>query len=180
MPPLYIVEQGARLRIEQRRLIAEKGGQRIVQVPLAHTNAVILFGNVSLTTPAMKRLMSSGVDVIFLTRDGRYEGRLVGPLSKFGLLRQRQYERIGDADFGLRVAQSIVNAKCLNARTLLSAKPGMLLVNVARGGLIDEPALAEALQDGRIVEDGTHRELIDLPTSLYGRMWRIQSEGSAA
>ena len=70
MPPLYIVEQGARLRIEQRRLIAEKGGQRIVQVPLAHTNAVILFGNVSLTTPAMKRLMSSGVDVIFLTRDG--------------------------------------------------------------------------------------------------------------
>ncbi|MFN8621495.1 MAG: NAD(P)-dependent oxidoreductase [Chloroflexota bacterium] len=38
----------------------------------------------------------------------------------------------------------------LNARTLLSVKPGMLLVNVARGGLIDEPALAEALQDGRI------------------------------
>jgi ATP-binding cassette, subfamily B, bacterial HlyB/CyaB len=37
-----------------------------------------------------------------------------------------------------------------------------------------------ALQDGRIVEDGTHRELIDMPTSLYGRMWRIQSEGSAA
>ncbi|MBR0904584.1 type I secretion system permease/ATPase [Bradyrhizobium liaoningense] len=37
-----------------------------------------------------------------------------------------------------------------------------------------------AVQDGRIVEDGTHRELIDLPTSLYGRMWRIQSEGSAA
>jgi subfamily B ATP-binding cassette protein HlyB/CyaB len=37
-----------------------------------------------------------------------------------------------------------------------------------------------ALQEGRIVEDGTHRELIDMPTSLYGRMWRIQSEGSAA
>jgi D-3-phosphoglycerate dehydrogenase len=38
----------------------------------------------------------------------------------------------------------------LNARTLLHVKPGMLLVNVARGGLIDEPALAEALKDGRI------------------------------
>jgi subfamily B ATP-binding cassette protein HlyB/CyaB len=37
-----------------------------------------------------------------------------------------------------------------------------------------------AVQDGRIVEDGTHRDLIDLPTSLYGRMWRIQSEGNAA
>ncbi len=38
----------------------------------------------------------------------------------------------------------------LNARTLLHAKPGMLLVNVARGGLIDERALAGALTDGRI------------------------------
>ena len=37
-----------------------------------------------------------------------------------------------------------------------------------------------AVQDGRIVEDGTHRELVELPTSLYGRMWRIQSEGNVA
>ena len=37
-----------------------------------------------------------------------------------------------------------------------------------------------AVQDGRIVEDGTHKDLIALPTSLYGRMWRIQSEGNAA
>ena len=35
-----------------------------------------------------------------------------------------------------------------------------------------------ALQDGRIVEDGTHRELLDRPTSLYGRLWKLQSEGS--
>ncbi|MFE1598267.1 type I secretion system permease/ATPase [Methylobacterium sp. ID0610] len=33
-----------------------------------------------------------------------------------------------------------------------------------------------ALQDGRIVEDGTHRELVDRPTSLYGRLWRMQSD----
>ncbi|GJE69433.1 type I secretion system permease/ATPase [Methylorubrum podarium] len=33
-----------------------------------------------------------------------------------------------------------------------------------------------ALQDGQIVEDGTHRELLDRPTSLYGRLWRMQTE----
>jgi len=38
----------------------------------------------------------------------------------------------------------------LNERTLLHARPGMLLVNVARGGLIDERALAAAMADGRI------------------------------
>ena len=30
------------------------------------------------------------------------------------------------------------------------------------------------VQDGRIVEDGTHLELINRPSSLYGRLWRMQ------
>ncbi len=33
-----------------------------------------------------------------------------------------------------------------------------------------------AMQDGHIVEDGTHGELLALPTSLYGKLWRMQSE----
>ncbi|MFO1540612.1 MAG: NAD(P)-dependent oxidoreductase [Chloroflexota bacterium] len=38
----------------------------------------------------------------------------------------------------------------IDAASLRHAKPGMLFVNVARGGLVDEPALAAALADGRI------------------------------
>ena len=34
-----------------------------------------------------------------------------------------------------------------------------------------------AMQDGRIVEDGTHGELLALPTSVYGKLWRLQSAG---
>jgi subfamily B ATP-binding cassette protein HlyB/CyaB len=33
-----------------------------------------------------------------------------------------------------------------------------------------------AIQEGRIVEDGSHQELLRLPTSLYGRLWRMQSD----
>ncbi|MGY2051719.1 type I secretion system permease/ATPase [Methylobacterium sp. JK268] len=33
-----------------------------------------------------------------------------------------------------------------------------------------------ALQDGRVVEDGTHRDLVERPASLYGRLWRMQSD----
>ncbi|TXM94259.1 type I secretion system permease/ATPase [Methylobacterium sp. WL116] len=32
-----------------------------------------------------------------------------------------------------------------------------------------------AMQDGRIVEDGSHADLLAHPTSLYGRLWRLQS-----
>jgi D-3-phosphoglycerate dehydrogenase / 2-oxoglutarate reductase len=34
--------------------------------------------------------------------------------------------------------------------TLARVKPGVILVNVARGGFIDEPALADSLRDGRV------------------------------
>ncbi len=35
--------------------------------------------------------------------------------------------------------------------TLAGVKPGLILVNISRGGHIDETALAEALEDGRVV-----------------------------
>lgn len=119
MPPLYIIEQGAKISVEQRRLLVHKDDEQILQAPMVHLNAVICFGNIGLTTPAMKRLMAAGIDVVFLTRGGSYEGRLVGPLSKFGLLRQAQYNRLREEAGRLPLAQQFVLGKCLNMRTFL-------------------------------------------------------------
>jgi D-3-phosphoglycerate dehydrogenase len=42
------------------------------------------------------------------------------------------------------------NAKLLDARTLAACKQGVIIVNTARGGLIDEPALLAAVQSGHV------------------------------
>jgi subfamily B ATP-binding cassette protein HlyB/CyaB len=36
-----------------------------------------------------------------------------------------------------------------------------------------------AIRDGRIVEDGSHRELLAQPDSVYANLWRPQNENSA-
>jgi D-3-phosphoglycerate dehydrogenase / 2-oxoglutarate reductase len=42
----------------------------------------------------------------------------------------------------------------VNAQTLATCKRGVLLVNTARGGLIDEPALLDAVRAGRVAAAG--------------------------
>ncbi|MEV0768545.1 phosphoglycerate dehydrogenase [Nocardia salmonicida] len=60
----------------------------------------------------------------------------------------------------------------LNAETLAKTKPGVIIVNAARGGLIDEQALADAIKSGHVraagldvfeTEPCTDSPLFDLP-----------------
>ena len=46
------------------------------------------------------------------------------------------------------------NANLLNAQTLAACKRGVLLVNTARGGLIDEAALLQAVRSGQVAAAG--------------------------
>lgn len=59
--------------------------------------------------------------------------------------------RIGECDFMVfTCALTAANRHMLNADTLAQARPGVRIVNVARGPLIDERALIEALHSGRV------------------------------
>ncbi|HET92276.1 MAG TPA: CRISPR-associated endonuclease Cas1 [Chloroflexi bacterium] len=124
MPPLYITTQGAKLCYRKRRLVVEKVNQRgegveVAAVPAVHVDQVLIFGNVSVTTPALSYLLASEIDTTFLTRRGRYKGRLVGPSGGNGQLRMRQYQRALDEEWALETARAIVTTKLHNTRTLL-------------------------------------------------------------
>lgn len=64
------------------------------------------------------------------------------------------------------------NANMLNARTLAACKPGVLIVNTARGGLIDEVALLEAVRSGHVAHaalDSFAVEPMTAPHPFHGQ-----------
>ncbi len=135
MPPLYLTEQGAKLHIDNRRVTVSaprSGGapcsgdarddgenETLASVPLIHVSEVVVLGNVSITTPAMKTLLAENIDVVFLTIDGAYCGRLIGPGTPHVLLRRKQYQRQASADFSLTMAKHFVRAKLEHLRAML-------------------------------------------------------------
>ena len=54
----------------------------------------------------------------------------------------------------LSVPHTPATDRLIDGAALRALKPGAVLVNVARGGVVDEPALLEALRDGRIALAG--------------------------
>lgn len=124
MPPIYVVQQGSKVRIRNRRLtvnLEHEGAspQTLTSIPINQVSQVVLFGNIGITTPAMGWLMSKGVEVIFLTRGGKYRGRLTSGLTPHVRLRRKQYEKIADVNFQLKLAKTIVAAKLNNQKYLL-------------------------------------------------------------
>jgi D-3-phosphoglycerate dehydrogenase len=60
-------------------------------------------------------------------------------------------ELVGQADFiTLHVPKTPETTNLLDAKMLAKAKKGVRIVNCARGGIIDEPALAEAIRSGHV------------------------------
>ncbi len=96
MPPLYVVEQGAKIQKESRRLVVTKEDEVLQSVPLIKVEQAFIFGNVSITTPALVYLMNQGVDVVFCDQYGHYRGRVVGEASGHSELRRWQYRRVDD------------------------------------------------------------------------------------
>jgi len=118
MSVIYVTEQGALLAKTGQRLLVKKGKETLLDIPAIEVSQVIAFGSVSITPATVSFLLGRGIDVAFLTRTGRYKGRLQPEFSKKVSLRQRQFARAADGDFCLEVAKAVVRGKIANARTI--------------------------------------------------------------
>ncbi|MCI0628004.1 MAG: NAD(P)-binding domain-containing protein [Acidobacteria bacterium] len=80
-----------------------------------------------------------------------YDPQVSPPADLLVTRRESLESLLGEADLvSLHVPLSPRNRQLINSRTLGLMKPGAVLINTSRGGLVDEAALVEALAAGRI------------------------------
>lgn len=117
--PLYLVEQGSKLAREGRRVVVVKDGETLAQIAVLQISQVIVYGNIQITTPALRLLLDEGVEVVLLSETGRFYGRVVGAPGGAGARRVAQALRSRDAAFTLALAQRLVAGKLHNMKVFL-------------------------------------------------------------
>ena len=118
---LYITEQGTRLSKKGEHLIISKDGIVKEELLLNHIDSLNLFGAIHPTTDAMLSLLEAGTDISFLSRGGRFKGRLVSGVGKNVMLRLKQYEAFHDSVRAFEIAKSYVIQKLQNGLRVLDA-----------------------------------------------------------
>jgi CRISPR-associated protein Cas1 len=141
--PLIVQEQGAQLGLSGELILVRRPHDAAVEARLSNTSQVCLFGNVQVTSQALRTLMDRAIPVSFFTYGGFYVGRALGHDSKNVALRLAQYAAVTSPERCLRMARGLVVSKVLNSRTLLRRN--------TRGGA--DVALGELKQLARKAEE---------------------------
>jgi len=115
----YIREQGAKISREGRRFIVSTPDMKRTLFA-EQLEQLFLFGNVQITAPALFLLLREDIDTVFLRMDGRFMGRLATREPANAFLRKKQFALTEDADFCVRTARRIVQAKLVNQATVLA------------------------------------------------------------
>lgn len=95
------------------------GGEEKTAIPAKDVEAIVCFGQMTVSTPLLKFCGERGISITFLSTHGHFYGRFYGPVSGNVLLRKKQYESISQPEFANRLVQNILLGKIKNSKTVL-------------------------------------------------------------
>ena len=119
MAVFYAVEQGINLQKDGERLVVKKEGRVLKTIHFHNLEQVILMGRICISPAVIATLLKRRIDTVFLTKTGKYLGRLASLIGKNIELRLTQFERIKDPQFRLTITKAIVKGKIENQQMLL-------------------------------------------------------------
>ena len=132
--PVYVQEQGARISKSGETLKVKTVDGRITSIRLIDISEVSVFGNIQITTQAIREMRDRNIPVCYLSYGGWFVGMTAGPAHKNIELRICQHKRYHEKNASLHIAREIVHGKIRNCATMLrrnhKSSPGQALAEL--------------------------------------------------
>lgn len=116
---LVVLELDVEIGIEKELLVLRRKGEVLRRSKLQELDRLLLLGSQELTAAARQALLRRGIDILFLSREGAFLGRLSNHLSRNGPLRQAQYQACCQPQRSLLLAKALLTGKLLAQRRLM-------------------------------------------------------------
>jgi CRISPR-associated protein Cas1 len=179
-PRALVKKDGDTLEVHIPENKARQTAKRKVRVPLMKVTQVVVYGDVTLTSPAMTSLLEQGADICFCSTYGQFRGRLASPLSKNSLIRLSQHQAHHDPTRAFHLARACVKGKLENMRTMLlraNRKRQIEEITQATERLKQTVEQVEALSPPTEPPAGPTRPQAG---TVYGTLLGLEGAGSAA
>ena len=135
MALLAVFDNDVEVTARNGAVVLLRKGVAFQQLAAHEVDEVHLHGGADLTTAGRNFLLAKGIDVVFLTLDGRSRGRLVGEESAWAARRVAQYRAVIDAPARLMLAKSFVSGKLENQLDMLISRQRWLRHDAIADGL---------------------------------------------
>lgn len=115
---LYVLSEDSYVYKQGETIAVRVGGEERVRVPAHTIDSVICYANTTVSTPLLAFCGERGIGLSFFSPNGKFYGRLEGPVKGNVLLRKTQY-RLAEDKESVTLARNIVGAKIANCRNVL-------------------------------------------------------------
>jgi CRISPR-associated protein Cas1 len=117
---LYVTTQGAYLAKEGEAILVRVEGETRLRLPVHNLDGIVCFGNVLCSPFLLGHCAKNGVQISFLTENGRFLARVQGEVSGNVLLRHTQHRAADDPCRTADLARLFVLGKIANTRVVLN------------------------------------------------------------
>ena len=116
---LYVTTPESYLSKDGLNVVVSVKQNEIFRIPIVNIEGIVMFGYMGASLGLMKLCAEYNVALTFLSPNGKFIGRLQGPIKGNVLLRTKQWDLAKDKQFSLSVSKLFVAGKIQNYRNIL-------------------------------------------------------------
>ena len=116
---LYVLTPDSYLFCRNETICVKIGNIEKVAVPALSIEAIVCFGQMTVSTPLIGFCAEHGISLVFLSEIGQFFARVEGPVSGNVLLRKRQYESLQEPAFTSAFVRNLLMAKLRNSKNIV-------------------------------------------------------------